>query len=286
MTFYPDSIPVTTLDEAGQKIFWRHATSRKWLNGTLMKRRNFDGHIVSMPQSGSHWLKNMLSDVLADKHGLPKMAHIQDDSIIGHPKSPPKYKNIPKLVHSHSYPHAVTLRVPGLHYPRYLVLVRDIKASLVAHYERFNETYYKNADFSAYLRGDLRQRAYFSDIYSRIRFMNEWGDLIARHPDRVMGIRYEDMQTDAASALRRTCAFFNIDGVSDEQFAHAAAANTRDKMLEKPKNPDVHTTVVRAERRPVADYFSAADNAFFDEACRTFLQHDFGYAYETRHAAA
>ena len=93
-------------------LFRAYTVNRRWSNASLLVHRAFDGHIVSMHQSGSHWIKNMLGRVLQQIYGLPPLRHIQDDSIIGHTKSPPIYRHIPQIVHSHGYPHALTLAVP------------------------------------------------------------------------------------------------------------------------------------------------------------------------------
>ena len=265
--------------------FRLYTLNRRWTNASLLTHRNFDGHIVSMQQSGSHWIKNMLSHVLIKLYNLPPMAHIQDDSIIGHTKTPPAYKNIPQIVHSHGYPHALTLKVPGLHFPKYLVLVRDLKESLVSHYDRFKGDY-KGADFSTYLRGDVHQKTFHSDIWSRIRFMNEWGRVLEKKPSSVMPLRYEDVKKDPAAALHAVCGFFGIQGLTDDIAAHAIAESSKEKMAEKP-NPDITTTVVRTEKRaPLESYFTPENEAFFRAVCRQYLKHDFGYGYLTPEAKA
>jgi hypothetical protein len=261
-----------------ETAFRLYTLNRRWTNASLLVHRHFDGHIVSMQQSGSHWIKNMLSHVLIRLYNLPPMAHIQDDSIIGHTKTPPAYKSIPQIVHSHGYPHALTLKVPGLHFPKYLVLVRDLKESLVSHYERFKGDY-KGADFSTYLRGDVRQKTFHSDIWSRIRFMNEWGRVLVRNPGAVMPLRYEDIKRDPAAALRNVCAFFGIKDVTEDIVIYALAESSKEKMAEKP-NPSITTTVVRTEQRPTLDsYFTPENEAFFRATCAHYLEHDFGYGY-------
>lgn len=261
-----------------ERFFRLYTLNRRWTNGSLLFHRGFDGHIVSMQQSGSHWIKNMLASCFVQIYGLPPLAHIQDDSIIGHTKSPPVYKNIPQIVHSHGFPHALTLKIPGLHYPKYLVLVRGLKESLVSHYERFKGDY-RNCDFSEYLRGDVRQDKFHSDIWSRMRFMNEWGRLLQSHPQSAMALRYEDMKQDAKASLKKTCAFFGIDAATGEIIDKAVSGSTREKMAEKP-NPDIPTVVVREEeRKPLAEYFTPENEAFFNATVARYLKHDFGYGY-------
>lgn len=261
-----------------ESIFRLYTLNRRWTNASLLFRRGFDGHIVSMQQSGSHWIKNMLASCFVQIYGLPPLAHIQDDSIIGHTRSPPVYKNIPQIVHSHGFPHALTLKIPGLHYPRYLVLVRDLKESLVSHYERFKGDY-GECGFSEYLKGDVRQNRFHSDIWSRMRFMNEWGRLLQSHPQGVMALRYEDMKQDAKGSLKRVCGFFGVDKATDAVIDKAVADSSREKMAEKP-NPEVSTVVVRnGERKPLSEYFTPANEAFFDATVARYLKYDFGYGY-------
>ncbi|MBO6827020.1 MAG: sulfotransferase domain-containing protein [Sneathiella sp.] len=255
--------------------------NNRWSNASTLHRRNFDGHIVSMKQSGTHWLKNTLAGILAQKYNLPPLEHIQDDSIVGHTKSLPKYKNIPQIVHSHAFPHALSLKVPFLHYPKYLVLLRDMRSSLVAHYERFKDDYISE-DFGTYLLGDPWQKKYQNDIFINIRFMNEWGDLCKRFPNQVTFIRYEDMQSDLYSVMRKVCDFFDIPEISDEVLKTAIEDNTKDKMAKKKPNPKVSTTIVRTTGKSSEDYFTPENMKTFDEICGQLLRHKLGYDYKIK----
>lgn len=257
-------------------IFTLRALNRRWFNPSLLRRRYFDGHIVSMHQSGSHWLKNMLAHVLMEVYGLPPMKHIQDDSIVGHTKSPPIYKHIPRLVHSHTLPHALTLRLPFVHFPKYLVLVRDIKHSLISHFERFKQRY-NNISFTEYLHGDISGKRFFTDIYSRIIFMNEWGRVLATGSDKISFIRYEDMSKMPQESLEKALKFFNIENYTSGFIENAVNACNRENMSRKP-NPDVDTTVVRVNTgKNPDDYFNPENEDFFRATCKNYLEYDFGY---------
>lgn len=186
-----------------------YSFNRLWFNTTTLRRRNFDGQIVSTHQSGSHWLKYMLSHVLAMAFDLPPPEHIQDDKIIGHPKSPTRYKNVPCIVHSHSIPHGFLkngIADKFLRFPRYLVLLRDPRRSLISHYERFKGDY-GNVDFTTYLHGDPRGKKFYSDLWTRLCFMNAWGDILRSQPQRSLLLTYEGMEKDTEGNLRRTCSF-------------------------------------------------------------------------------
>ena len=263
---------------AGKLLFTLHTLNRRLFNTTLLRRRNFDGHIVSLHQAGFHWLKNMLSFVLIEHYGLPPMTDIRDNSVIGHPRSPPVYNNIPRIVHSHSLPHLLTLKIPGIHFPDYLVLVRDLRTSLISHYERFKRRY-KNIGFSEYLRGDIHQKKFFSDIYSRIRFMNEWGNLLQRDDTRLMSLRYEDLQADAERELERVIDFFGIGTIPATVIENAVRENNRQNMAKR-QQPEKNTYIVRCgPEMPVDYYFDCENQAFLVDTCRELLRHDFGYHY-------
>jgi hypothetical protein len=269
---------VSAMDKTGL-LFRFNAFHLRWSNASLLVHRSFDGHIVSMQQSGSHWVKNMLSNVLIQRYNLPPLAHIQDDSVVGHTKSPPAYKNIPQIVHSHGFPHALTLKIPGLHFPKYLILVRDLREAMISHYERFKGIH--GLDFQTFLHGKQRKTALYGDIWTRIRFFNEWGKILEANPDHAMLVHYEDCRQDAAKELRRICTFFNITDVTDDMIAKAVADSAPDKMAAKP-NPAVQTTVVRTEKRqPVEAYFTPENQAFFDATVRQYLKYDLGYGYKS-----
>ena len=261
-------------------VFHTITLNRRLFNPTLLRHRSFDGHIVSMHQSGFHWLKNMLSYILIAAYDLPPMQHIQDNSIIGHTKSPPKYNFIPGIVHSHSHPHLFTLGLPFLHFPNYLVLVRDLRTSLISHYERFRIRY-GNISFTEYLRGDIYQKKFFSDIYSRIRFLNEWGRIIEKKDNRITFVRYEDLLAEPANSLQKICIFFDVNNVSDKNISDAIYENSREKMMER-ANPQQKTNIVRPESdSSVEDYFDHENQGFFDVICNRYLLYDFGYNYST-----
>jgi hypothetical protein len=265
---------------SNDQYFHFYTWNQRWSNASLIRRRHFDGHIVSMKQSGTHWLKNMLSHIMIELYDLPPMAHIQDDSIIGHTKSPPVYKNIPQIVHSHGHPHGLTLRVPFIHFPRYLLLMRDLRDGLVSHYERFKDDY-GVSDFPTYLYGDIRQKKFRSDIYSRIRYMNEWGDMLHKKPAHTALALYETLQKETVPEMLRICRFFQIPNVDAAVVERAIEATTREKMAKKP-NPEVGTVVVRTEHKKTTDeYFTPELQNFLEETCRKYLRHNFGYNYPT-----
>ncbi|MEW6119294.1 MAG: hypothetical protein AB1593_04310 [Pseudomonadota bacterium] len=170
----------------------RDATNLSWL-----KTRGFDGYLVSMNQSGTHWLFNMLTLAMAKHYQLEVPRHIQNCHIIGSPKQPTGYAGIPSLARNHQIPNPLfTGRMAQwlLCTPGHVLLVRDLRVVLASHYKGFEATY--RVDFSDYLRGRLdKMRAaggphkFDKDIWWGMRFLNSWGRVRRARPDAVRLVR-------------------------------------------------------------------------------------------------
>ncbi len=186
--------------------FRARSLNRALFNPPTLRHRHFDGFIATMTQSGTHWLKYMLILTLAKLYNLPPPPCLPDNSIVGRSKSAPIYAHTPQIVIGHSVPHYLlrsrTL-FQVLHFPKYLILVRDIRDVLVAYYERHKGEY--NVDFSTYLRGDVRGKKYYNDIWWCIRFLNGWGPVVERHPERTAVLKYEKLLADTRGQLARVC---------------------------------------------------------------------------------
>ena len=253
--------------------------NRGLFNPPTLGHWRFDGIVATMHQSGTHWLKFMLAHVLAKTYDLPPPAHIGDRVLIGRRKDPPVYPQIPRLVITHTIPHYL-FRSRALlkifNYPPYVILVRDIRDALVGHYEKWKSKY--NVNFSTFLRGDVRGKKYYDDIWLRIRFLNGWGAVVKRNPEQAMVLRYEDLIADTPGQLARVCDHFNIEGITPELLKESVAASSKSEMsgLEK---PDMEMTVVRFDTRPPDDWYCADDRRFFAELCRRNLKYTFGYRY-------
>jgi len=216
---------------------------------------------------------------LAELYDLPAPEHIKSDAIIGHPKHPPIYPNIPRIVLTHSIAHHA-MRLPFVHralgLPRYIVLVRDIRHILVSVYEKWDETH--RVDFSTYLRGDLRNRSYATDIWQLMRFFNAWGAVVEACPDRAMVLRYEDLTAKPRDNLAKVCTFLGIEHVAPDLIERAVTSASKQEMAKRldPREDHADRVVNPGERDP-NDWFGAADRDFLAEVCRRNLKYNFGY---------
>lgn len=270
----------TTAAPLPTAAFHWHCLRRDLSNFALLKHRAFDGFLVTMQHSGTHWLKYMLSTALALELGLPPPRYVHNDSsndFIGHPKHPRRYPQAPAIASSHSVPHAwfdsrllrATLRLPP-----YVVLVRDLRASLVSNYEKWKARY--DVPFKTYLRGDPRGRRYIFDLWGGLHFLNRWARVRRRFPARTLVLRYEDLQAAPVVGLAQVFEHFGVR-VARAHLEAAAAAGSKSAMarLLDPASPV--TNIIRDDDRPPAAWFDAEDRAWFDAARRACLADDFGY---------
>lgn len=267
--------------------FLYHCLRRDVSNFSLLKHRDYTGFLITMHQSGTHWLKHMLATAIARTYGLPPPRYSSANEIIGGIRDPFDHPGVPHIVCTHSIPHML-VGVPAtrrwIRLPPYAVLVRDIRATLVANYEKWKSQY--GCGFSEFLRGDVSGRRFNSDIWWCIRFCNAWGRVAARFPDSTLVVRYEDLRRDALGGLLRISAFWGL-GLKEAVLAEAVAESSKENMARKrdPATP-ADVTVVRDDSRDYAQWFGRDDTEFVQQTCGRFLRHTFGYDYTRPDAPA
>jgi hypothetical protein len=258
--------------------FHFHRLRRALGNFSLLQHRRCAGHLASMHQSGTHWLKFMLASALARHYGVPGPQYNHANDLIGGPHDVPLHPGLPRLLSAHSIPHPL-LYLRATHtlwqLPPYCVLVRDIRASLVSNYEKWRTRY--DCPFSDFLRGDPAGHRYNSDIWWCLRFLNAWEAVRAAVPERVLVLRYEDLQQDAADGLERVASHFRLKLGADDIDA-GVAAGTKERMAAQ-EDPARPKGAVNPGARAVDDYFAADDRRRFTALCARYLDADYGYDY-------
>jgi hypothetical protein len=177
--------------------------------------------LITMHQSGTHWLKYMLTLALVEKLGIDRPEYIQDDMFFGNPSSYQCNYKISRIASAHSTPHLLLgskLLNKMLHFPRYIVLVRDMRDSLVSIFEKWNHDD-EYTDFSIFIRGDEKGKRFNSDIWWCIHFYNAWGRILENIPDTTIFIRYEDLTENTFHTLKNISIFLKLD-LSDDHLQH------------------------------------------------------------------
>jgi len=265
----------------------RWSMSRDIVKLSCLRYRDYDGYFASMHQSGNHWMRHLLGTVIAIQHDLPAPEHLADMRLIGEPRCPTRIPGIPRLVFSHkicsSLVHSAAPRAL-VKFPRYVIMVRDLRTMLVSHFERFKERY--QMSFSEYLRGDVTGRRFDCDIWDSIRFLNAWGRVCDRMPGQTLVLKFEDLRADVVSQTSKVWEFLKLPPVERSVLERAAAASTKDKMKSKEDRVRKQGTVVRADGGDPLARYSPKDRAYFMEMCDRYLRHSFGYDYNWFESAA
>ena len=262
-----------------------HSWRRDIGNFSLLKYRDFQGFLITGQHSGTHWLKYMLSLALADRYDLPPPQHTNNpdsNDFIGNPKHPRKYTHTPRLASSHNIPNPL-MRTGITHkfvkFPPYVILVRDIRAALVSHYEKHKERY--DIDFSRFVRGNPAGDRHWADIWWHIRFCNSWGKINRLVPDNTLVVHYEQLQQDPMSHLVQIRDFFKLD-LHDSNLEFGVEHSSKKDMAarEKEKPEEKSYRFIRFDSRDPLSWYAEEDIRQFRAILDAHLKYRFDYDYD------
>lgn len=221
----------------------------------------------------------MLANALSHHHDLPPPEYNHANDYIGGPKDPVVYPNIPRMISSHSIPPIITaylLNLEKINLPKYILLVRDIRASLVSNFRKW-ETRYR-VSFSEFLRGDPSGRKYNSDLWWSIRFLNGWHRLSSIPASQILTLRYESLVKDPFYQLNVINNFLGLNLTEKAlEVGITSASKSEMKSRADPARPkgEVHDSSVDPLK-----WFDSDDREFFSTQCDEFLRSNFGYDYQ------
>lgn len=257
------------------KCWGKELSNLSWLG-----HRSFQGHLVTGKNSGTHWVKYMICLALAEHYGVEPPEYFNAEAtnaFMGNPKNVRTKDGLPRLASSHTIPgfgyDLSFLRVGA--YPPTAVLVRDMRDVLVSHYEKWKHRY--GISWAQYLRLPMDQKGIRCDLWWYIRFLNRWGDCMARLPQEIIAVRYEDLRQNPAANVERLLLHFGLT-IPHSVIVHAVAASSKDAMAEK-TDPDFPERIIGKSETTLVDYFSGEDGAYFAEVLGRNLRHAFGYEY-------
>ena len=242
----------STREKLDDLIFWAHGLDRHTTNLSLLKYYNFQGFLVTAQNSGTHWIKWMLSHAVAHRHGVEPPRYFNNDSsndLIGHPRHQRIHPRLPRIASSHSIPPYPldwawlrAVRRP----PPYAVVVRDLRDTLVSNYEKWRSQY--GVPFSRYVLGDPGGKAFRTDVWWYMRFLNRWGDIAERYPDETLVLRYEDFRQDPLRNLDRLARHFRLD-LSEADLLAGVAVGSKSFMMTR-QDPAVAERPIRPDGAP------------------------------------
>lgn len=275
-----DIVSVSTRDRLNELVFKLHGLNRHTTNLAILKYCDFQGFMVTAQNSGTHWIKWMLSNAIAHRYGVAPPRYFNNDTsndLIGHPKHERIHPHLPRVASSHSIPaYALdwawlrTLRRP----PPYAIVVRDIRDAMASHWAKWRHTY--DPSFTRYIQGDPLNKVYGCDVWWYMRFFNRWGEVASRFPDQTLVLRYEDFRTDPLTSLRRLARHFSLD-LSDSDLMHGVSVGSKEFMMTR-QDPDIAERPIRPDGASPVRY-SPRDRELLRALLDRNLKHDLGYAY-------
>ncbi|MFB6346080.1 MAG: sulfotransferase domain-containing protein [bacterium] len=252
-----------------------------WLMYQLSRGNNF--FFVSMPCSGTHWLRFMLAKGLVERFGLEydftgikardliPSFRMKSDRFLYNNRS-----DIPRIQHSHDF------YSPIYWNRRVIFLIRDLRDSLASHYERYATWSDEDVSFADFLR--QRNLDYY-DVKSlqwRVEFLNSWGSSRDKLSDFLL-VKYENLKEEPRNKLREIFNFLEFGTPAEKLIETVVKFGSRDNMrtLEREGEPDPEGTpkVHKAEVARHEPHFSESDYEYFREYIQTNLNYDFGYDY-------
>ncbi|WP_372781981.1 sulfotransferase domain-containing protein [Phenylobacterium sp.] len=238
-----------------------------------------DGFLISGHNSGTHWLRFMLSSAIAHRLALPRPTYSsgpQSDVYIGHARHPRKHPQAPRIGSAHHMPSRLiallgALRLARL--PPVVLLVRDIPDSLISYFFKWREIKQLGALDAYVARPPSAQGV---DLWWFIRFFNRWGVLRRVFPQTVMVVRYEDVEHDPELWVRRIWAHWGVE-LSDADVAAGLAVSSREAVAAH-LDPDYGEDIAPDRAARGAVRYAAGDAKVLAERLTRYLRHDFGYA--------
>jgi hypothetical protein len=237
-----------------------------------------DGFLISGHNSGTHWLRFMLSTAIAHRLELPRPAYSsgpQSDLYIGHARHRRRFPQAPRIGSSHHMPSRLValLGAVGLvKLPPVVLLVRRIPDSLLSYFFKWREAKGLGALDRYLAKAPTAQGV---DLWWFIRFFNRWGLLSRIFRERVMVVRYEDVQRDPETWVRRIWDHWGVT-LDDEDLAAAMSVSSRD-AVQAHLDPEYGEDITPDPQARVAVRYAEPEVALLEARLAQHLRFDFGY---------
>jgi len=253
-------------------------------NFYLLEHRSVTGQIVSGKNSGTHWLRFMLSHAMAHRHGVPppqRSSGRLSEDFVGHPAWPRRHPGLPFIGLSHNLP-SIAFAWPWLRrllrLPPVVVLVRDPKEAMLSHFVKWRGPL--ELSMHDYVHRASTKRRQLANAWWYIDFFNRWGRIAKGAPRDILVVRYEDLEAAPAQWLERISSHLGL-GLETADLDAAVAVSSRG-ALKATLDPGYGEEIVPDAADRAAVRFSTDDERALNAQFKAHLVHDFGYGLATR----
>jgi hypothetical protein len=253
-------------------------------NFHLLQYRSVSGFLVSGKNSGTHWLRFMLSHAMARRYGLAPPVHSSgrsSEDFVGHPRWPRQHPELPFIASSHNLPSSI-LSWGWVRWlfdlPPVVVLVRDPKEAMLSHYVKWHEVL--SLSLHDYICNSSTKRKQLADGWWYIDFFNRWGRMAKSAPDHVLVVRYEDLQNAPEYWLGRISDHVGL-GLDAAAIAAAMEVSTRE-AVRSTLDPAYGEAIVPDAGERSRIRLPVAEDAVLTRQFDDHLHYDFGYDHVRR----
>ena len=253
-------------------------------NFHLVQYRGVSGFLVSGKNSGTHWLRYMLSHAMAQRYGLSPPAYSsgrESEDFVGHPRWTRKHPELPFIASSHNLPSSM-LSWGWMRWlfdlPPVVVLVRDPKEAMLSHFVKWRDVL--GLSLHDYICNQSTKRKQLADGWWYIDFFNRWGRMAKAAPDHVLVVRYEELQAAPEYWLERISDHIGL-GLDASAIAAAMQVSTRE-AVQSTLDPAYGEAIVPDARERARVRLSPAEDAVLTRQFDEHLRFDFGYGHVRR----
>ena len=250
-----------------------------WLNFSVLRHGRLQGCLVTSKNSGTHWIKYMLANALADTYGIEPPEYFSEaatQDYIGSPKHRSAFDVLPPLAFAHTIPHRL-MDWRGAHalfnLPPYVLQVRHPMQILASHFAKWN--YQLKTDWLTYLKGDPAGDMYRCDLYWLARFWNRWGELEERFPEKILRVHYEEVQADPRGRVEAIARHWGID-LKPASLDLAVQEGTKEAMAKK-VDPHAEKNVLQKRSDSLDSLFTGEALDIYSDIVGRYFRYDLGY---------
>lgn len=269
-----------------------------WVRYQLSRDNNV--HFVTLPSSGTHWLRFMMAKALVDAYELDyEFTGIRPHDLVPTFRAKDQRfryndrESIPRIQHSHKG-YSVLYRNS-----RVVLLVRDLRDSMVSSYDTYVGGIDPDMDFSSFLRADGVDERYHRTLERRVAFLNSWHENSEKLEDLLI-VHYEDLKRDTVSEVHSVLEFVGIEAVTDglvtdvvEFGSFKNMQRLEDPAENQPERGSADEQTDQDEGRKInegrsdrwGEYFSNDDIEYFNRHIDENLIYEYGYDYSSFEAS-